>query len=137
MYHIQVAWPYFSTALPPTELPTATPAAPAPRVDLLESDREVVVIMEVPGSKADQLAVEVHDQQLEVSGSVGSGLSEAQPGLVYRYRERAQGDFRRLLSLPARVDSALATATLREGLLMVRLPKADRSPSQPRKVSIG
>jgi HSP20 family protein len=106
-------------------------------VDLLESDREVVVIMEVPGSKADQLAVEVHDQQLEVSGSVGSGLSEAQPGLVYRYRERAQGDFRRLLSLPARVDSALATATLREGLLMVRLPKADRSPSQPRKVSIG
>jgi len=135
MYHIQVAWPYFSTAVMPAAYPGSAPAV-MPRVDLLESDREVVVVIEAPGSKAERFAVEVWDQQLEVSGTVGAGIVEGEADLVYRYRERSDGSFRRLISLPARVDGGLASASYRDGLLVIRLPKAGHPGSESRRVSV-
>ncbi|MGB9886876.1 MAG: Hsp20/alpha crystallin family protein [Moorellales bacterium] len=135
MYHIQVAWPYFSTAVMPAALPGSAPAV-VPRVDLLESDREVVVVVEAPGSRAERFAVDVADQQLEVSGTVGAGLLEGETDLVYRYRERSDGNFRRLISLPARVDGGSASASYRDGLLVIRLPKAGRSGSESRRVNV-
>ncbi|MBC7347246.1 MAG: Hsp20/alpha crystallin family protein [Clostridia bacterium] len=137
MHHIQVAWPYFSSAVQPL-VPTGNPAAPSltPRLDLLESAREVVCIFEIPGAKPEEINVEVVDQQLAVSGVTSAGLPEGERDLAYRYRERVEGRFHRLIPLPARVDTTMAMANYKEGLLTVRLPKAEPTAQAPRRITV-
>lgn len=112
------------------------PAALIPRFDLLESPREVVLVFEIPGARVEDLSVEVVDQQLVVSGSVRAGLPEGERDLTYRYRERLEGRYQRLVPLPARVDTSMAMASYKEGLLTVRLPKADLAGQGPRRISV-
>lgn len=140
MYQIQVSWPYFSSAVPPL-VPVfpqglTSPPVLVPRVDMLESPREIVVVVEAPGVKTEELRVEVEDLRLLVGGNVRTGIAEENRELTFRYRERAEGPFERAISLPARVDASMAAATYRQGLLTVRLPKAESAPQGPRRISV-
>ena len=106
-----------------------------PAVDVSETDEEVVVKAELPGLTRDNLEVEVMPETLSLSGTM-SQESEEKEGTYHR-RERVWGRFERVIPLPAEVVSDQAKATLKDGLLEVRLPKtATAKAAMPRKINI-
>lgn len=94
-----------------------------PAVDLYETDREVVVEADLPGVDPNDIEVEVADQRLRIRGTIRRAEEREERG-VYR-RERHFGSFVRTVALPEDVDVEQARASMREGVLKLRLPKKE------------
>lgn len=101
-----------------------------PPVDVLETQDEYLVKLDLPGVKADDVNVEVNENQLSISGSrVAEETGQAQ--LV----ERPYGSFVRTLTLPQGVDSDSIEAGYQDGVLELRIPKPAQQ--KPKKIAIG
>jgi HSP20 family protein len=101
-----------------------------PAADIYETEDEVVIELDVPGCRHEDLSAEVVDNQLVVTG-------ERQPGqeAVRRYRsERWQGRFVRSFSVPRGIDGGSITAHYEDGVLRLALPKPQEA--KPRRISI-
>ncbi len=103
-----------------------------PAVDIRETDTDLVVYAALPGLSKEDVNLEVKDNTLVLSGRIKGRGSEEDSWVR---REMARGDFYRAFSLPSDVQSAKVTATMRDGVLEVRLPKAEEA--RPRRISIG
>jgi len=88
-------------------------------VDVWESDTEVVVEAELPGASGDDVKAQLEGDTLVLSGELPAPPQN--PGAFLRV-ERYRGPFRRSVRLPAEVIGQ-PVATLRAGVLSVRLPK--------------
>src|SRR5690606_20643996 len=100
----------------------AFPALRMPRMDVYETENEVIVSAELPGlEKKGDVQIDVHEDGLTVSGGV-QGTQEVQGERMHR-RGRYSGQFQRTVALPCRVKSAQARAVYRNGILDVRSPK--------------
>jgi HSP20 family protein len=100
--------------------------------DVFEDDRRLVVRLEIPGMKKDEINIEVVDDALVVSGEKRFER-EANEGR-YRVFQCAYGNFRRVVPLPAQVLAEQANARYTDGVLRVELPKA--APGKPQGHSI-
>lgn len=101
-----------------------------PRMDVYETEEEVIVSAELPGlEKKDDVQIDVDDDHLTITGTI-QRAEEVKEDRMHR-RERYVGQFRRSISLPARVKSDKARATYRNGILEVRIPK-DETPNRRR-----
>jgi HSP20 family protein len=110
-------------------LPTAFRSQPA--VNVWEKDEVLLVEMELPGVKNDELDISVAGGEL----SVKVNRSEAvQKGVTYHRRERPVGSFARVVRLPVEVDAERVEAELRDGVLLITLPKAESA--KPRKINV-
>lgn len=102
-----------------------------PPLDIREDKDNVYVVAELPGVALESLDLSITGDTLQVKG-------ERKPLEVkeerYHRRERAFGHFTRLVSLPERVDAEKITATLKDGILRVALPKAESA--KPRTIKI-
>jgi|SaaInl4_150m_RNA_FD_contig_31_631614_length_583_multi_4_in_0_out_0_1 HSP20 family protein len=119
----------------------------APRVDVLETADALEVSAELPGLTEQDIELHVRENVLTIKGEKRSGradaeaadteddegATEAEAPKVY-YSERHYGKFQRSLALPSHVNSDEANATFADGILTVRLPKADSHRS--RQISI-
>lgn len=94
-------------------------------VDLYETDDEVVVKASLPGVQPDETEISVTGRFLTIKGERKE--EDAEEKSNYFRQERRYGAFQRSLRLPVRVDAEQADATLDEGVLTVRLPKAAES----------
>ena len=94
-------------------------------VDLYETDDEVVVKASLPGVQLDEIDISVTGRFLTIKGERKE--EDAEEKSNYFRQERRYGAFQRSLRLPVRVDAEQADATLDEGVLTVRLPKAAES----------
>jgi len=103
-----------------------------PLADVLETAQALVVLVELPGVAAGQVLVEIVDGDLVVRGE--RPFSREDPEPAYHVVERAHGAFARRFPLPAGVDGAGVSATLRDGLLTVTVPK--RAPRTPARYSL-
>lgn len=108
----------------------ATGAAPGllrrlDRVELRDEGDAFVFEAEVPGFEKDEIEVSLEEETLTVRGEQRpqEGEGEGEP----RRRSRRAAQFARSFTLPARVDAEKVTATLRNGILELRLPKAVES----------
>jgi len=103
-----------------------------PPVNVAQDDDGVTVEAEVPGVKAEGLSIEVEGDtlRLKITRGDAEGVKEEQ----YHRRERARGEFARELRLPAGLDADKIEANLTDGLLTVRLPKAESA--RPRKIDV-
>ena len=103
-----------------------------PAVDIYETGDSVVVKAELPGLAKDQVGIEVKDGVLTLKGErkVEKEVQEEN----YHRVERAYGTFQRSFSLPASVDQERIGATLRDGVLEVRLGK--REQAKPRQIQV-
>jgi HSP20 family protein len=100
-----------------------------PLADLLETAQAIVALVELPGVTAEQVVVEIADGDLIVRGE--RPYAHDEPEAAYHVVERAHGAFARRFPLPAGVDGAAVTASLRDGLLTVTVPKrASRGPAR-------
>ena len=86
---------------------------------------------ELAGVKLEDLEVYVIDDELTVKGERTNTERE---GVTYHRRERGVGPFSRVLRLPVEVDADKVEATLRDGVLTIKLPKADAV--LPRRIEV-
>lgn len=102
-----------------------------PALNVWETNEAVYVEAELPGLSADDLDINVVGRDLTLKGSRQSAPGE---GMTFHRRERAAGDFTRHLKLPSEVNADAVEATLREGVLQIKLPKAEAA--RPRKINV-
>lgn len=93
--------------------------------DVFEDDDKFTVRLEVPGLNKDQLDIEVRNDMLIVRGEKRSE-QETSNG-QYRVRQCAFGSFHRSIPLPLPVLADKASASYRNGVLRIELPKAERT----------
>jgi len=105
-----------------------------PAVEVSETDEDVVVRAQVPGIQKDQLEVEITADGLTLKGEVKEEKEEKKKN--YHHREIRYGAFLRTVPFPTAVDSDKATATLKDGVLQVTIPKSAPTKSKPVKVEV-
>ena len=105
-----------------------------PRVDLLEHEKEFVLVADLPGMKEDDFHIAVQDNVLTLEGkrTCEHGAENGYGG--YHYSERASGTFCRRFLLSTAVDAEKITATYKAGVLEVHLPKAPEA--QPKRIAV-
>lgn len=89
--------------------------------EVVETEREIVVRLEVPGMEKADCEVTIEGNMLYVSGE--KRLERESDEGRYHVMERAYGSFQRAVPLPDNVDGDRAEASYQNGVLTVRLPK--------------
>jgi HSP20 family protein len=104
-----------------------------PAVDVYEDAQKVVLKLEVPGIKQDDLDIRVENQTLTVKGERKFEVEEKEEN--FHRIERRYGSFVRSFTLPQTVDADSVTATYDAGVLSISLGK--KAEAKPKQVKIG
>jgi len=99
-------------------------------VDVREEDDAYVLSALVPGLKADDLNIQVLEDVVTISGEFKADESE------YLMRELPYGSFNRTLRLPVTLDASKAEAKITDGVLTLRLAKAESARPKTIKVAV-
>jgi len=95
-----------------------------PPTDVYETSEAIIVVVEIGGVSPEEVAIEVDEAVLAIRGRRRHG---AIPDQVAIHRlEIARGDFDTHVHLPVAIDREAVTATYRDGLLTITLPKERR-----------
>jgi HSP20 family protein len=104
-----------------------------PPMDLLETPEHFVLRADLPGMRQEDVAIELEDTVLTISGERKAEHEDRQEG--YLRLERAFGSFSRSLTLPKGIDAEGVVAAFKDGVLEVRIAKPEER--KPRKITIG
>jgi len=110
-----------------------TAASFAPAVDVYENSEKVVLKLDLPGIKEDDLDIRVENQTLSVRGERKFESEEKEEN--FHRIERRYGSFYRSFSLPTTVDTENVGASYKDGVLKLELKK--KASAQPRQIKIG
>jgi HSP20 family protein len=91
-------------------------------VTMKENETQIIVQAEVPGFKAEEVKISAEPKRLIIEGSSTQTTEQKSEEVVFS--ERRANQFCRSISLPAEVDTGSVTASLKDGVLEVTLPKA-------------
>ena len=103
-----------------------------PALDLLEDKDNLIVRAELPGMKREEIDISFHDGTLTISGE--RNYEEKSEGTETYRSERFYGRFHRTLALPKPVLSEKATASYKDGILTIVLPKTEES--KPKHIDV-
>jgi len=112
---------------------TVTAAAFAPAVDVYENGEKVVLKLDVPGIKEEDLDIRVENQTLSVRGERKFEAEEKEEN--FHRIERRYGSFFRSFSLPTTVDTENVNGSYNAGVLKLELKK--KASAQPRQIKLG
>lgn len=115
--------------------PSPVDAPWQPRLDIVETDDAVELIFEVPGFTRESLEVEVQGEEIAVRGTRRSRRPDPE-GTRFLCVEREHGTFERRVKLFWPVNSHRGRARLRDGLLILQLPKIEERRQRSRKLEI-
>jgi HSP20 family protein len=107
-----------------------TPAM-VPPVDVTEDESGITLIADLPGASRETLALDVDGDTLTIEAPVSLGTGE---GLQAVYAEVRSGRYRRSFTLSRELDSGNISATLRDGVLTLRIPKSEQA--RPRRIQV-
>jgi HSP20 family protein len=102
-----------------------------PAIDLYQTNDDVVALVELPGMRKEDIELSLQDGMLTISGE---RKSETQSGDKQQRSERFVGKFRRSISMPTRVDANKVSATYKDGILTVTLPKTEEV--KPKQIQV-
>ncbi len=103
-----------------------------PPLNVSEDSEKLYVSSELPGIEPDDIEVHVEGDTLTLRGE--RKLPEAGEGVNYHRREREGGRFRRIVTLPVRIDPNGVEAAFKNGVLNIVLPKAAEARARQIKV---
>jgi HSP20 family protein len=112
------------------EQPRAAQNYVSPEVNIFETADGYVVEAEMPGVTKEGLDIAVEANTLTLIGR--RNPTELKADLLYR--ESSTADYRRVFELDPAIDTAKIEAKLKQGVLILRLPKSERV--KPRKVQV-
>jgi len=103
-----------------------------PALNMSEDDHNLYVRAELPGVAPENIEITTKENNLILKGE--RKIPTEGEKVSYHRKERDAGNFRRIISLPTRVDSDKVTAIFKNGVLTVTLPKAEEA--KPRQISV-
>ena len=112
------------------EQPAASDWVPA--VDIREEQDRFVIHADVPGVKAEHIDVQMEKGVLTIKGQRESEAAEEREG--YKRLERVRGSFLRRFSLPDSADAQSISASCKDGVLEIVIPK--QAVVQPRRIKV-
>jgi HSP20 family molecular chaperone IbpA len=102
-----------------------------PVTDIFETDQALSLIVEMPGVKKENVDVQVENDVLTIQGRIDFSNYE---GLQPLYTEYNVGDYSRSFQLSSKIDQGKIKAQLRDGVMTLVLPKAEKA--KPRKIAV-
>src|SRR6266487_750802 len=103
----------------------------SPALDLYQDKDNIVAVVELPGMRKEDIEISLHDGTLTISGE---RKRESTNGEKAERTEGYVGVFRRSIALPTRLDASKVSATYRDGILIVTLPKAEEV--KPKQIQV-
>ena len=102
-----------------------------PLVDVTEDESGITLVADLPGANRDTLSLNVDGDTLTIEAPLAlAELGDLQP----LYAEVRSGRYRRSFTLSRELDSSRIDATLRDGVLTLRLPKLEQA--RPRRIEV-
>jgi HSP20 family protein len=109
--------------------------ATAPPADVVETENEFLVRLDMPGHRAEEINIKFENDVLSVESERKLARGDNNKGETYHRTERGYGKFFRSFVLPGSVDSQRTSAHYQDGVLEITLPK--REEAKPRTIKIG
>lgn len=122
-------WGDYGTSRP---VPAAWIAAESmPKTNMYDQGDHFEVVAEVPGFAKENLDIKIQGNYLEI---IGTHQADAPEGYAVHRVERGTSSFSRSFTLPSDVDSEKTEASLKNGLLVLTLPKAEAA--KPKQITV-
>ncbi len=102
-----------------------------PAINVWEGGDCLYAEAEIPGVAQDNIEILVVGNELTIKGRRGAPDDKE---VSYHRRERGTGEFSRTLTLPVEIKADAVEATLKDGVLTLKLPKADEA--RPRRITV-
>ena len=102
-----------------------------PDVDIFETEKELTLLADMPGVKAENLNIDLKENVLTLDGDVKNPEGENEIELLTEYRT---GKYYRQFNLSEIIDQAKIEAKMTDGVLRLTLPKVEAA--KPRKIKI-
>ncbi|MCU7905782.1 MAG: Hsp20/alpha crystallin family protein [Candidatus Thiodiazotropha sp. (ex Epidulcina cf. delphinae)] len=118
------------TSKPGQEAEEQKPAT-RPQVDIFEDDTGITVQADMPGVSKDRLDIRLDNDTLSIEGKAEIPMPE---GMEALYADVSSTRYQRSFSLSSELDGEKADASLKDGVLILRIPKRERY--QPRKIEV-
>jgi HSP20 family protein len=109
---------------------------PMPQIDIIDKDTEVKLIADVPGMREEDIHIDLAHRVLTISGEKREETEEGDENGERHVRERHYGAFRRSFTLPESIERDRIDASLRNGVLTVRLPKSEDTHAEKRSIEV-
>lgn len=103
-----------------------------PSLELGETEREVRITAELPGLSENDVEITVEEGVLTLRGEKKSEVEDTERG----YTERSYGRFERRIGLPRGIEQDKASATFKNGVLTVTLPKSAAANENIRRIPV-
>jgi HSP20 family molecular chaperone IbpA len=101
-----------------------------PRVDILETDNEILLFADMPGVRPEDADVRFENGELILHGH----CAQRHEGVNYLAAEYGVGDFYRVFTISADIDAGKIAAELKNGVLTIQLPKSEAV--KPKKIAV-
>jgi len=102
-----------------------------PAVDIFETEKEITVLADMPGVKAGELNIDLHENVLTLDSDVKPPEGPKEVDVI---REYNTGKYYRQFRLSQVIDQKKIDAELKDGVLRLRLPKVEAA--KPRKIKV-
>ncbi|MFY9704811.1 MAG: Hsp20/alpha crystallin family protein [Desulfobacterales bacterium] len=102
-----------------------------PNVDIYETEKEIILMADMPGLKAKDLIIDLADNTLTLSGDIEPFESPDEEDLIIEYEV---GKFYRQFTLSEVIDQSKIDANLSDGVLRLALPKVEKA--KPRRIEV-
>lgn len=103
-----------------------------PPVDIVEDKERILLMVELPGFKEDEISIQLEGGVLTIRGE--RQFEREKEGRTYHRVERSYGQFIRTFTLPNNVDRENLKADFRNGILEIEMPKSEEA--RPRQIRI-
>ena len=105
-----------------------------PSLDLAETDNELVVKAELPGMDSKNIDISLSDGMPTIKGQKKQEKEEKE--LDYHFMERSYGSFTRSIQLPKQIQREKISASYKNGLLRITLPKSEEAKKKEVKIKL-
>ncbi len=93
-----------------------------PNIDIYENEKEIVVEVELPGVKKEDVKISLYNERLDIRG-IKRGFCGSEENVRFLLMEREYGYFQRSILLPHFYDPSLIRAVFKNGILTISLTK--------------
>jgi HSP20 family protein len=107
------------------------PIAIVPPVDIVEDETGFTLTADLPGVSKDRLGVKINGDNLLIEGEVATPVPQ---GMELVYAELRTPYYRRSFTLSRELDASKIEAKLNDGVLKLRIPKAEEA--KPRRIEV-
>jgi HSP20 family molecular chaperone IbpA len=102
-----------------------------PPVDVIEDVAGITLYADLPGVPKEKLTLQIEADTLTIEGEIGLSVPE---GMEATHAEVGLARYRRVFTLSKELDAGKVAAEFRNGVLKLRIPKAEHA--QPRRIEV-